>query len=131
MGMSYSAHASAMPSDRTWSENNETSTSTAQILCILAARRIVLALTSLNEIPPIFPSFTKSDRACTVVSIGTLRSTREHSNRSIFFLPSRTLRQVSTLRRTPSGVPSGVKSGFKQPLMLRTILLASLGNRAK
>lgn len=96
------------------------------------ARRIVAASTSLNPIPPIFPSLTYSARTLMVCSTGKAGSCRAHSKMSSFFLPSSRRRHSSTLRRMFSSEPSTASSPFfKPPLTLRTTLSAFSGYLVK
>ena len=76
MGIFSSAHAFATPFSRMSVQKRENSTSTAAILCTLAALRIEFAPTSDRLIPPSLPALTYSAIYPTVSSIGVLGSTR-------------------------------------------------------
>jgi len=133
MGMSNSAHVLAMSFVKMSVAQSENSTSTAATLTTFAALRIVAALTSDSETPPILPALTYSFMASSVVSMGTFGSNLAHSNKSRNFFPSSTFKHASMLRLTFSGVPFGAlfglarPPGLKPPLMDSTTLLASSG----
>lgn len=132
IGISSSAHACAMPLSKISVAQRLNSTSTAEILCTLLARRIVLALHSERLMPPSVPFCIYGTMASMLVSMGVFGSTRAHSNRSSFFLPSNTLRHSSILRLTFSVDPSGVRlPGTRPPLIEMTILSTLSGYWAK
>lgn len=108
------------------------STSTAEILATFAALRIVCSLHSLKLMPPSFPSSTYSTSVFIVSSTGVFGSTRAHSKRSRNFLPSRTRRHSSTLRRTLLADPSQlVLWALTPPLMEMMTFSASAGYLVK
>lgn len=79
IGMSNSAQALATPFSRISVLQRLNSTSTADTVTSLAARRMVSSLHSDNEIPPSLPAFTYSFAARIVISIGVSGSQRAAS----------------------------------------------------